>query len=534
MEYYLGREDPWKEFGASEEQWKDWRWQRSNVITSPQELSGYIDLSDSQIGMIENTIKSGKPMRITPYYTSLMGRNPTSVEGGLSIGYNVNGVFLQAVPTPDMYLMKAGTPDPMSEGSRSAGAFYQRYVDRGALMSSPSGQCHMFCTHCQRGKDQGNEAVQKGIDEGVEYIRRNENISEVLITGGDALAISGRKLESILKSLSGIGHVESVRIASRLPVTNPFASDPERLEMIGRYSKHTGGSSDLPNIYFATHANSPEELTFEMQEGVSRIRRAGFDIRNQTVLLKGVNDDFKKMSRMFMDMHHMGINPRYIFQCHKVDGLASKIVPINVGQYIMSDLRGQEGSSIPTYAVNMTGGGGKVVLTPQSDFGMQDFGYRLLRNMRTWKNDVVGYEELMRVRESDYVKALYAMSEFYGDSSILDSSEHDMMEEMFYSDDKPIDIGRMANAKDIKVRESASGKYRPSVIVVSDNDPDDILYVTNVSTPEIMTFDNKADALGYRRNGEELGFRGQPYVTNPQGFSPDYAAVREPDFTLSV
>jgi len=164
---------------------------------------------------------------------------------------------------------------------------------------------------------------------------------------------------------------------------------------------------------------------------------------------------------------------------------------------------------------------------------MQDFGYRLSRNMRTRKNDVVNYEELLRVREKDYVKALREMSEFYGDRSILDSQEYDMLESMFYSDDHPLDVGRMSEMMNIKVRESASGKYRPSVIVVDDKNPEKIRYVTNVTAPKIMTFEEKSEAMGYRRNGPELGFHEQPYVTNPHGFESKYTAHR-PDVELSL
>ncbi len=512
MEYYKGTEAPWEAFKVDEATWRDPSWQLKHSIRDPNELSLYVDLDQTQVKMISHAMKKGKPMRIPPYYVALMGKNPTGVIGGKSVSDDVSGTFRQAVPTPAYYLFKAGVPDPMSEGKRSVGKAYQRYVDRVALMSSPSGICHMYCGFCQRGKDMKKVDGDKHfveLEDGMAYITENRNIKEVLVTGGDALALSESNLIYILDRLSKIGHVESVRISSRLPVTHPYAVTDDKLEMISEYSRNGKGGKGSPNIYVVTHANSPEELTEDMQDAVTRMRRNGFDVRNQAVLLKGVNDDFGKLSRLYSGLHHMGVNPRYMFQCHKVEGLASDIVPINVGQALVSELRGQEGSSIPVYAVNMVGGGGKTVITPSGDNGIQDFEYNLSKNMRTWDNRVVEYEELLRVSESGYEKGMQAMSRFYGDESIRDYAEKDEGE--------------------FKVRETSSGKFRPSVIVVDDNDPENVLYVTNVKAPDVMERDEKLDKMGFYRNGPELGFSSESYVTDPSGFTPQFLLLGESD-----
>ena len=131
MKYYEGMKEPWKRFEATEEDWNDGEWQRDNAITTPSRLAEIIRLTDNQVSMIVAAIEGGKPMRITPYYASLMGKNPTSVnEKGESIDSRVNAVFTQAVPTPAHYLFQAGVPDTMAEGSRSFGSAYQRYLTR--------------------------------------------------------------------------------------------------------------------------------------------------------------------------------------------------------------------------------------------------------------------------------------------------------------------------------------------------------------------------------------------------------------------
>jgi KamA family protein len=499
MEYYNGWKEPWKAFGATTEEWNDWHWQLKNRIEKPSSMREIDELffTEKQMKMMEESWSKGKPMRVTPYYLSLMGNNPTGVDpDGMSISDDINAVFVQAVPIPAYHLFRAGDKDPMAEGSRSVGAAYQRYVNRIAFMFSPSSICHMYCTHCQRSKDQRKKPSKENNRIGLRYIKDNTNIDEVLVTGGDPLAQKDPMLEPILEELSGIVHVKSIRIATRLPVTNPPRINDGSLGMIARYSKHTSGDVSKPDIGFVTHANALEELTLDMQRAVSMIRRYGFDIRNQTVLLKNVNDDFATMSRLNRNLHHMGVRPYYLFQCHKVDGFANRIVPINIGQYITFEQRGQEGSSIPKYAVNMVGGGGKVDLTPQGDMGMPDFTYMLSRRMRTWDNRILEYEELLRVRESDYENGMKVMSEFYGDESIMD------YESLVLSDN-------------LDVRETSSNKYRPSMIVVDDKNTSKIKYVTNVMAPEPMQRDEKLGAMGFEKVGPKLGHPDELYVTNP-------------------
>ncbi len=496
---YRGMKEPWKRFGATEKEWHDWRWQVKNSFTDPAKLADYLGLTDLQAKMVGEAVKRGKGMRIPPYDAALMGPNPTGVDKhGNSISTRINGVFIQAVPTPAHHLFKAGERDPMAEGSRSYGAVYQRYPDRVALMVSKSGDCHFYCMHCQREKDIVSKGQdQSEIEKGLDYIRANKNIREVLATGGDSLAICGKRLGYILKSLSEIDHIGAIRIATRLPVTNPFAVTDEKLDTIARYSKHTGGSYNLPEISMVTHSNSPDEHTLDMQDAISRARRHGLTVRNQSVLLKHVNDDLPTFSELCWNLYEMGAHPYWLFQCHKVDGLASMIVPINIGQYLVNHLRGQGSLSIPNYGVNMTGGGGKVVLTPEGDRGVPDFDYPLERTMWTWDNDLRLYDEMLHVRESDFISGVEAMSEFYGDPRIREYSPS-------------------GDVQGIQLRETSSKKYRPSVVVVDDSEPRCAKYVTNVAPPKILTMDEKCASFGLVPNGGEFGLDVE-YITDPHG-----------------
>lgn len=488
---------PWESFNVTEERWKDWNWQYQNPITTASALSEHIHLTGTQKEMIDSSISSGKKMRITPYYLSLMGKNPTNVDNkGHSIGSNVNHIFLQSVPVPAHYILKAGYEDPMGEDPRSFFAVYERYPDRVLLKANPSSACHTYCTHCQRGRDMSKRPDTDAIEKGLHYIEKNKAIKEVIVSGGDSMALPLDFHRKIIETLSGIDHIKSVREATRLPVTDPFAITEEKLEIDAENSLH-GKGKGYPNIYFVTHFNSSTEITQDSLEAIGRIKRYGFDIRNQTVLLKGINDDFSTMSHLQSELHQSGVIPYYILQCHNQQGLASKIVPINIGEYIIFEMRGQMGTSIPRYAVNMVGGGGKVDLTPSGDHGFPDFTYQLSREMRTWDNNLVKYEEMVRIRESEFRTGMNVMASFYGDSEILNFEE--------------IEIGN-----GLKTRETTSEKFRPSIIVVDDSNPEKILYVTNVIPPEIMTGDNKCEAMGLYPSASDFGLPGK-YIANPSG-----------------
>jgi L-lysine 2,3-aminomutase len=128
----------------------------------------------------------------------------------------------------------AGVEGAMSEGSRSYGAAYQRYPNRVALFVAENTSCASYCVHCQRAKslDTTADVNSLEVDRGLFYIGYNRNINEVLVTGGDALMISFRRLKYILGELSRIPHLRVIRIATRVPVVLPMLITDELLEMI--------------------------------------------------------------------------------------------------------------------------------------------------------------------------------------------------------------------------------------------------------------------------------------------------------------
>jgi lysine 2,3-aminomutase len=517
VDYYYGIEKPWKLFGASKSEWENPKWQRAHFIEDPHKLARFIDLTEIQIRMIGDTIGEGKPMRVSPYAVSLMlggGRNPSGVgRNGDSTSETVHPLFTRYVKMPDQFMFRGGTADPLGDDDGALGRLSQRYVDRAAHSANSSANCDGFCNWCQRDRFLHKRSADgAGDSPEFEYVRDNQNIGELLQTGGDAFTLTEERLEHDLgaltriyreKAVPGKQRLRSIRIATGVLSTNPFAITPRKLEIIRKYMKKVE-NHDLPNIYVVTHLVSLPELTEDVQNRILMMKDYGLAVKNQTVLLKNVNDDFPTMSRLLYDMNDMGNIPYYIFECHKRSGCEGVIVPMNEGMFIADALGGQAGgSSRVTYAVNLAGRGGKVVLTPDG-VGKADFNYRRetpLRNCQT--GEIVPHEELLRVRESDFRAGIHAMSEFLGDPAI-----------------KKFDDGGLADG--MRVQNSKSGKYRPSILVVADDDPGNILYVTNVTNLQPMTLEQKCAARGYVPNGEELGHPNQTYITTPRPLAGRY------------
>nr|HXK50368.1 hypothetical protein [Clostridiales bacterium] len=212
---------------VTDEDWNDPQWQLRNSITSVATLSEVIDLNDHQKSEIERVVmtmrsKGREPFRITPYYASLISKDPfhPKLLPGEKSYKRIDPVFWQSVPTPaNLLFQNTGKEGAMAEGARSFGAAYQRYPNRIALFVAENTSCASFCVHCQRAKslDGSADVNLNEIKKGLFYISYNRNIDEVLVTGGDALRISGNLLKFVLEELSRIDHLRVIRIATRVP-----------------------------------------------------------------------------------------------------------------------------------------------------------------------------------------------------------------------------------------------------------------------------------------------------------------------------
>ncbi len=331
-------------FGASEKDWNDWHWQLSHRISSVSTLEKFIKLSDSEAAMI-NDISRKYRWATTPYYLSLMDYEDMS--------YPINMMALPSAGEND----GEGELDPMSEEyTNPAPCITRRYPNR--LIINVTSSCAMFCRHCQRRRCIGETdriESEENIGAAIEYIKNTKEIRDVLITGGDPMMLPDEFLESIIKRVREIPHVEIIRIGTRVPVTMPQRITEELAAMLKKYHP----------LFINTQFNHPGELTEEAVAACGRLADAGIPLGNQMVFLKGINNDKYIVQLLNEGLLRARVRPYYIFHPKQVKGTAHFEITVEEGLKIMKYLRGHtSGLAIPQYIVNAPGGLGKIPLLP--------------------------------------------------------------------------------------------------------------------------------------------------------------------------
>ncbi len=326
--------------------WNDWRWQMLNRIRSiPELLKRFPGLNCSSD--LER-VASVYPMAITPYYASLIRRLDTS-----------DPVFAMSVPQPaELCDPPFLSPDPLGEEKKMpVPGLVHRYPDRALVMATT--MCAMYCRHCTRKRVAGSKESFIGASELariVDYIRSTPAIKDVIISGGDPFTLPIDILERIIASVRSVPSVEIIRIGTRTPVVLPQRITSELTAMLRKYHP----------LWINTHFNHPVEITPESAAACARISDAGIPMGNQTVLLRGINDDPAIMEELCRGLVRMRVRPYYLFQCDLVKGVEHFRTPLRRGLEIMEYLRGRvSGLAIPTFVVDAPGGAGKIPLLPR-------------------------------------------------------------------------------------------------------------------------------------------------------------------------
>ena len=331
---------------VSEENWKDWRWHFRNRITSVEELSKFIPLTSKEQARIKLVITK-YPLAITPYYLSLIKFDDPN-----------DPVRKQAIPSFDeLGLSGMGREDPLEEVRDSlVPGLVRRYPDRVLMVLTDI--CPMFCRHCTRKREWHNGGWVRTPDEietMLEQIRKNTAIRDVIISGGDPLTLSTQRLENVISKIRQIEHVEIIRIGTRYPVVLPQRIDDELCEMLSKYGP----------IWLNTHFNHPNEITPEAAAACNKLLRSGVPVNNQSVLLRGVNDSVETQTKLCRGLLKIKVRPYYLFQADEVQGTEHLRTTVEAGLKIIEGLRGFiSGLAIPTYVVDLPGGGGKVPVQP--------------------------------------------------------------------------------------------------------------------------------------------------------------------------
>ena len=339
---------------VSEADWNDWQWQLRNDIKDVETLSRVIALSAKEKADLRNCLKKFR-MAITPYYAALMDQKDKRCP-----------VRLQAVPVLDELRDDASDlDDPLHEDVDSPTPnLTHRYPDRVLLLVTNI--CSMNCRHCTRRRLVGFEDChlsKSNLDKAIDYIKRTEVVRDVLISGGDPFTLPDGQLEEIIKRLRAIDHVEIIRIGSRTPVVMPMRITDSLVAMLKKYHP----------IYVNTHFNHPKELTAEARAACAKLADAGIPLGNQSVLLKGVNDQAPIMKKLVQELLIARVKPYYIYQCDLSKGISHFRTAVSKGIEIMESLRGHTtGMAVPTYVVDAPGGGGKIPVMPQYLISMSD------------------------------------------------------------------------------------------------------------------------------------------------------------------
>lgn len=330
---------------VKDEDWNDWRWQFRNRVTTLEELSKHLQVPAEEWEIRRGILRDFR-MGITPYYLSLV-----------DAGDPQDPLLKQVVPVKEEHEFRdLGEEDPLGEEQFSpVPGITHRYPDRVLMVISNS--CAIYCRYCTRKRIMYEDAVPEvEIDRMVDYIARTPSVRDVVVSGGDPLNNSTSKLEKILAKLRAIPHLEMIRIGSRVPVALPQRITDELCEMLQKYHP----------LWINVHYNHPNELTPEAAKACDKLLRAGIPLNNQSVLLRGVNDDVTTMKALIHGLLRMRVRPYYLYQCDPVRGTEHFRTTVSKGIEIMEGLRGHtSGLGIPTYVIDAPGGGGKIPVTPQ-------------------------------------------------------------------------------------------------------------------------------------------------------------------------
>ena len=303
----------------------DWKIELKSNITTADEIIEALnwDLSSKEKSNLKNIIDN-YPMSIPKYYISLIDKNDPDDP--------IRKLCVPNILEADM----SGSFDTSGESSNTVvNGLQHKYKQTGLYLST--NRCAMYCRHCFRKRLVGtnDEEINKQFDKVVNYIKLHPEMTNVLVSGGDSFMNSNMKIEKILSEFTKIDHLSFIRFGTRTPVVLPsrIYKDDELLNILDHYNK-------IKQIYIITHFNHPNEITEESIKAVEALKNIGIIIRNQTVLLKGINDNSDIMADLMKGLTEIGVIPYYIFQCRPVSGVKNQFqVPFKDAVKIIDETR---------------------------------------------------------------------------------------------------------------------------------------------------------------------------------------------------
>ena len=282
-------------------------------------------------------------------------------------------IWRQYIPDLQELEVVDGVADSLGEDADSpVPNITHRYPDRALFLVSPV--CAAYCRFCTRRRKVGDpeKIPMSQFESAFRYLEEHAEIRDVILSGGDPLLLSDRRLDEILGRLRGIRHLEVLRIGSRVPCHLPERVTPELCATLRKHHP----------LYINTHFNHPDELTPAAVTALGMLADAGIPLGCQTVLLKGVNDDVEVMKRLMQKLLAARVRPYYIYMCDNQAGVEHFKTTVEKGLEIVEGLRGwTSGLAVPHFVIDAPGGGGKIPLLPEYVVRMTDEEI-VLRNFR--------------------------------------------------------------------------------------------------------------------------------------------------------
>jgi len=328
-----------------DDRWLDWRWQLAHMLTTADDLARVIALSDGERAGLAASAGLFR-VGLTPYYASLMDPAHPSCP-----------IRMQAIPTiAEAAIRDEELRDPLGEDTHNpAPSIVHKYPDR--VLFLVVDRCGIYCRHCNRRRLVGGDEppTTSDLERGLDYIARTRRIRDVLLSGGDPLLLSTRRLGYLLGRLRAIDHVETIRIGTRLPVVCPMRIDDELIAVLR--TAHP--------LFVNTHFNHARELTPEAVRACEKLVDGGIPVGNQTVLLRGINSSVRSLRALMRALLRARVRPYYLFQGDTVIGTDHLRTPVETAMALYESLRGWiNGMAVPMLVLDAPGGGGKVPIVP--------------------------------------------------------------------------------------------------------------------------------------------------------------------------
>ena len=302
--------------------WRE-KLKKENICTI-DELKKHILLSKKEEKLMKKAADI-HPMSITKYYFSLINRKDKNDPTRKLI-----------VPSQDELDLHGVYDTSGEQQSTKSVGLQHKYAETALLLST--NRCAAYCRFCFRKRLVGlsDEEILKRLDEAINYIKEHEEINNVLISGGDPLTLPTKVIEKFLRKLSAIDHLDFIRFGSRVPVVFPdrIIEDKELLSLFKKYS------TKKRRIYVVSHFNHPNEITEKSMKGIDKLIKSNVIVNNQTVLLKGVNDNPDVLAELMNKLVSTGVNPYYVFQCRPIKRVVHHFqVPFYFGCRVIENAR---------------------------------------------------------------------------------------------------------------------------------------------------------------------------------------------------